>query len=112
MTFIRTRTQSDLLIVNDHATIEVSRTVSDHWDRLEGSIRILVVELWSPIVRQVLLDLTGGARRGASLVKTHVETESIAANNLVNMPSRLAWIDDRIGTLLNEIIRAAKANVR
>ena len=63
----------------------VDQTTANLWNRGEGTVVVLVVEGWGPVVRHVLHDSAGGARGSLSAGVVHVETEAVATYDRVSV---------------------------
>jgi hypothetical protein len=76
-----------LTVVDGHAAILVIHTVAHRGDGLERAILVLVIELGSPVVGEVILN---GARRAfgcTGLIISHVKAET-ASTAEISAPSR------------------------
>jgi hypothetical protein len=66
----------------------------------EGSVAVLEVEAWDPVVGVVAVDEAGGADVGGlGRVVVHGGCEGAAAGNLVDVGGDLAGVDDGVESL-------------
>lgn len=92
---VRSRT---LEVVDGHATVDTV-TITNLRNVLEGTVLVLVVKLWGPVVGKILLDRAGRADRGTSLGVVHFKSEAIASRNGVDVSGNSVRADDGVCTL-------------
>src|SRR6186713_2956443 len=100
-----------VLVIDDHPSIQVLRTVTDHRDGLKSSIWILVVQLRCPVVGKILLDWACRASGFPGLIVIHGKSKAIATSNLVYMTSNLTRVYHGVCALFDKIVGTVEANV-
>src|SRR5436853_4547527 len=94
------RTESNLQVVDGHATNITVGLVPLDRNRNEATVLRMVVKFRSPVVGQIFPDVTGRAFGRAGLLEVYGEAEAVTTGNDVDVGRNLVRVNNRIYALV------------
>lgn len=91
-----------LVIVRTRSLQVIDEASTDLVDFLEGTILVLVVQGWSPVIGEITMNCARGTCRGLGIGVVHLKIETVATHDLVNVARHIAWIHDGIRSFDNK----------